>query len=256
MVRGLDKFRDYFKDHSDSYIIIGGTACDLIIGAAGLTPRATRDIDIIIVVEALNPVFVTQFWNFIKEGQYEKTEKNEDERKYYRFLKPANADFPYQVELFSRVPELLDIKEASHLTPIPVDDDLSSLSAILMNDDYYNYTLNHCKEEKGIKRANTEALVCLKARAYLDMMERKDNGKNAEEKNIKKHKADVFRLSATLAEVDVFELPEAIQKDMQAFVDATKNELPDKAMFKEMGLGNIDPHTLLEQLIQSFQLKN
>lgn len=38
-----------------------------------------------------------------KEGQYERTEKNEDERKYYQFLKPVNEDFPYQLELFSRV---------------------------------------------------------------------------------------------------------------------------------------------------------
>ena len=29
MVRGLDLFRDYFKDYTDKYILIGGTACDL-----------------------------------------------------------------------------------------------------------------------------------------------------------------------------------------------------------------------------------
>ena len=42
MVIGIDKFREYFKDFPDSYVIIGGTACDIIIGAAGLTPRATK----------------------------------------------------------------------------------------------------------------------------------------------------------------------------------------------------------------------
>jgi hypothetical protein len=255
MVKGLNKFRDYFKDYPDSYIIIGGIACDLIIGAAGLTPRATKDIDIILVVEALSPAFVAQFWNFIKEGQYERTEKNEDERKYYRFLKPVSDDFPYQVELFSRVPDILDVEEGSRLTPIPFDDDLSSLSAILMNDDYYHDTRNHCTQEEGIQRANIEALICLKAKAYLDMVERKDKGEKVDEKHIKKHKADVSRLSAALAENNVFELPGSIQTDMQAFADAVKNNLPDKLVFKEMGIGNIDPNTLLEQLIQSFQLK-
>ncbi len=43
------------------FVIIGGTACDIIIDEAGFTPRATKDIDIIIVVEALSPDFVTQF---------------------------------------------------------------------------------------------------------------------------------------------------------------------------------------------------
>ncbi len=54
MVRGLDTFKKYFEDYPDNYVIIGGTACDLIIDEAGFTPRATKDIDIILVVEALN----------------------------------------------------------------------------------------------------------------------------------------------------------------------------------------------------------
>jgi len=254
MVRGLDTFRNYFKDFPDNYIIIGGTACDIIIDAAGFIPRATRDIDIILVVEALSSEFVKRFWHFIKDGRYEKTEKNEDQRKYYRFLKPANGDFPYQVELFSRVPDLLEVEEGIHLTPIPVDDDLSSLSAILMNEDYYGFTLSHCTQEENLQRANTEALVCLKAKAYLDMIERKAKGEKVEEKHIKKHKADVFRLSATLAGDALFELPESVHTDMLFFAEIVKNELPDKAIFKEMGLGNIDPETIFQQLIKSFRL--
>lgn len=34
--------------------------------------------------------------------------KNEDERKYYRFMKPGNTEFPFQIELFARNPDLLD----------------------------------------------------------------------------------------------------------------------------------------------------
>ena len=41
MVRGLDIFEKYFGDYPDNYIIIGGTACDMIIDDAGFTPRAT-----------------------------------------------------------------------------------------------------------------------------------------------------------------------------------------------------------------------
>ena len=43
MVRGLDTFRTWFKDYSDNYIIIGGTACDAALSDAGLTARATKD---------------------------------------------------------------------------------------------------------------------------------------------------------------------------------------------------------------------
>ena len=57
MVVGLDTFSTHFKDFQDSYIIIGGTACDIIIEEAGFVPRATDDIDIILIVEALSPDF-------------------------------------------------------------------------------------------------------------------------------------------------------------------------------------------------------
>jgi len=36
----------------------------------------------------------------------------------------ANGDLPFQVELFSRQPDLLINEEKAYLTPIPVDDDL------------------------------------------------------------------------------------------------------------------------------------
>mgnify|MGYP000066516469 CR=1 FL=1 len=45
MVRGLEIFRQHFKDFTENYIIIGGTACDIVIDTVGLTPRATKDID-------------------------------------------------------------------------------------------------------------------------------------------------------------------------------------------------------------------
>ena len=122
MVIGIDKFKEYFKNFTGSYIIIGGTACDIILDDAGFTPRATRDIDMILIVEALKSEFVKQFWAFIKEADYERKEKSEDKRKYYRFLKPKNKEFPKQVELFSRIPDI-DLEEDTHLTPIPVDDD-------------------------------------------------------------------------------------------------------------------------------------
>ncbi|MDD3744683.1 MAG: hypothetical protein PHX54_13755, partial [Lentimicrobiaceae bacterium] len=75
MVRGLNIFKKYFEEYPDNYVIIGGTACDLIIDEAGFTPRATKDIDIILVVEALSPEFVKQFWQFVTDGNYERKEK-------------------------------------------------------------------------------------------------------------------------------------------------------------------------------------
>jgi hypothetical protein len=254
MVRGLEIFRQHFKDFTDNYIIIGGTACDIIIDNVGLTPRATKDIDIILVIEALSPEFVAHFWEFVKQGDYDVREKSEEDRKYYRFQKPQVEEFPFQIELFSRIPDLLDLDEGTHLTPIPVDTEISSLSAILMDDDYYNFTIQHSQLDNGIHLANTEALIGLKAKAFLDYKTRKENGEKIDEKQLRKHKMDIFRLLLLLTPEDNFTIAESIKSDIASFVEAVKDDLPDKQIFKEMGAGNVDVKELFGLLIGAFNL--
>lgn len=255
MVRGLELFREHFAAFTDQYIIIGGTACDLIIDGAGFTPRATKDFDIILVVEALSSEFVAMFWEFVKNAGYQRSEKSDEKPKYYRFQKPTDERFPFQLELFARMPDVLTLSDEVHLTPIPVDDDLSSLSAILMEDSYYKYTLTNSTVLNHIHLANSEALICLKAKAFLDMTTRERNGEKVDSKHIKKHKADVFRLVALLPADGRFDLPENLKSDLQAFADLVTKELPDPAIFREMGIGNIKPDVLLQQLRQSFGLE-
>jgi len=256
MVKGIEKFKEYFSDYTDNYVIIGGTACDIIISDAALVPRATKDIDIILIVEALNADFVMQFWKFVKAANYERQEVGGEERKYYRFIKPAVMEFPMQIELFSRKPDVIVLEKGAHLTPIPVDDDLSSLSAILLSEDYYNYMIQHSSVDDAIRLANIEALICLKAKAFLEISERIADGKKEDTRHLRKHKTDVFRLALMLTPDNIFELPESIKNHLQSFVNTVAGDLPDKAVFKEMGAGNIDVDGLYQQILKSFKLKN
>lgn len=57
MVRGLDSFREWFSGFESNYVVIGGTACDLLMGEAGEGFRATKDIDMVLIVEALSAEF-------------------------------------------------------------------------------------------------------------------------------------------------------------------------------------------------------
>lgn len=53
MVNGLDIFAERFKDYSDNFIIVGGTACSLAMNDAGINFRATNDIDMINTIKIL-----------------------------------------------------------------------------------------------------------------------------------------------------------------------------------------------------------
>ena len=254
MVVGLDTFSAHFKDFQDSYIIIGGTACDIIIEEAGFTPRATDDIDMILIVEALSPEFVAKFWEFIVLGQYAIQQKNEEERNCYRFANPANPDYPKQLELFCKEPDIIDVNYGAHLTPIPVEEGLSSMSAILLDENYYNYTIKHSEVKEGVHYATPQTLICLKAFAFLNNTERKAAGQTVRSVDIKKHKNDVFRMVMMLNENDRFDLPDTIKVDMQKFVYTIKDDLPSAETLATNGFGNQDMRQIFNKLIQAFQL--
>src|SRR6185312_14930970 len=55
MVRGLDVFREHFAKHADQFVLIGGTAATLAMETAGLQFRATKDLDIVLHIEASLP---------------------------------------------------------------------------------------------------------------------------------------------------------------------------------------------------------
>lgn len=244
MVKGIEKFKEHFGNYKDNYVIIGGTACEVYEEASGQRPRATKDIDIILIVEALSHDFVAEFWEFVKAGQYEERqagEKGEEpKQKYYRFNKPANPYYPTQVELFSRSLDIFELPADLHITPIPTDADLSSLSAILLDDDFYHYTIEHSTVEDEVHIANVESLIALKCKAYLEMKKRKEKTGEGDEKHIRKHRNDVFRLVASIASGEKkFILPDKLQNEVALFINLVKSDMPDANLIKDMRLRNI-----------------
>lgn len=131
---GLDLFKERFAKFTSNYVLIGGAACYIYEDINAQVPRATKDLDIILVVEVLAPEFGREFWNFVRDGEYEQRQRGADKHECFRFLKPKDKRYPKQIELFARDIGVIDIPDDAHLEPIPLGDELSSLSAILMND--------------------------------------------------------------------------------------------------------------------------
>ncbi len=227
MVKGLDVFRDYFRDYADKYILIGGTACDLAMEEAGLSFRATKDLDIVLCIEVLDRDFVKLFWDFISRGGYQIQEKASGKKQFYRFAKPVDEKYPFMLELFSRKPDALSIAGETHLTPIPVDDEIASLSAILLDDAYYAFIMQGKRQKYGLSVIGPEHLIPLKARAWMDLSQRKQQGENIDSKNIRKHRNDVFRLYQVAEPGNKIALPATIATDLKYFFDLIGGEVVD-----------------------------
>ncbi|MHB1791839.1 MAG: nucleotidyl transferase AbiEii/AbiGii toxin family protein [Acidiferrobacteraceae bacterium] len=198
-MKGLDIFRGYFAGYADQFVLIGGTAATLAMEDAGLAFRATKDLDIVLHIEALNAAFGEMFWTFVEEGGYEiRQASNTGKPVFYRFQKPANERFPAMLELFCRTPDGIKRAEGSHLTPIPLDEAVASLSAILLDDDYYAFIMAGRRESNGLPWVGEDRLIPLKASAWLDLNARQARGEPVDTKNIRKHANDVIRLRSCL----------------------------------------------------------
>lgn len=224
-------------------------------------PRATHDIDMIIVVERMTPQYGERFWQFIREAGYrpEKSKAKEGESpKYemYRFV-DGNPGFPEMIELLSRHPDVLGESKGLTIEPLPIDGELSSLSAIIMDDDYYRFTIEHSRLTDDIRHADSAALVALKARAYLNLIQDKQNGKHVNSKDIKKHRSDVLKNVVIMTE-DEIPAPSSIVECVKEFVMSIRSNWEELAnpLAKSLDQNPEFVEALLEQLENLFAIRS
>ncbi len=231
MVKGLEKFKEYFAGFEDNYVIIGGTACDIALRDTDMRPRATDDIDMILVIEKMTPEFGQRFWDFIVDGEYEtrqrKREDKEPVTELFRFSDPKNG-FPVQIELLSKYPDVLGEPTGFHLTPIPVGEEIPSLSAILLDEEYYHHTIDSSIIEEGIRIADPLSLLCLKVKAFLNLTEEKKTNPNVRSADIKKHRDDVFKLLAMRIDpLTPVELSATMKDEVSVFISTMEQRTDD-----------------------------
>ncbi len=193
MVNGLDVFARFFADDASRYVLIGGVATHLVLEQAGLPARATKDLDIVLCVEALD----------------------------------------------------------AHLTPVPFEQEVQSLSAILLDAAYYAFLHAHTMQLSGVNMVTGKALIPLKARAWLDLSARKAADAQAVDgRHIAKHRNDVLRLAQLLADGERIPVPPSITADVAQFVQAVQGQIGSEL------LGQLDiaeaPAMLLARLRACF----
>lgn len=157
MVRGVDKFREYFGDYTGQYTLIGGAACDIILGNLGEDFRATKDLDMVLILEELS-------------------------------------------------------------------DDAISLSAILLDDDYYEILKKGVTVIDDVSVLDLEHIILFKIKAWLDLSVRKERGEAIDSKNIRKHKNDIFHLCANIERESHIQVTGNIRRDVDLFIARCKQE--------------------------------
>lgn len=257
MIKGLDHFTKHFADSADDFVVVGGVAAHEIMGTAGLEFRTTKDIDLVIIARPAT-AFCQKLVDYIEAGRYEVRESQTGKPTYYRFMKPKEHGYPSQIEIFSRRPEDLVLSDNQHIVPITETPTGANLSAILLEDDYFELIKGTLQRINGLPIASTEAVMTLKSRAFNDLRDRKAAGDTSVSNDeIKKHRNDILRLSQALSQhtkVQLIGLPETHMRRFLGELEAIDSaEL--KQLFKQFGIAD-DPKSWLKDMRQRFFLRS
>ena len=210
-------FQEMFANFQDYYVLIGGTATSIVLDSQGFKSRTTKDYDMVIVDELKNKEFYDTLNHFLELGEYQGSQKDE-KAQLFRFT-TNKPEFPSMIELFSILPEY-PLKKEGREIPLHFDED-ASLSALLLDKDYYNILVHEKESIQGYSVLSNRGLIIFKAKAWLDMRERSATGTQGLSKAIKKHLNDITRLTALLVgseKLSNITSSDTVKADMHRFV--------------------------------------
>lgn len=256
----FNKFFDFFEGYEDCYVIIGGNAVAIWLAQDHQAFRMTQDYDMVVIFENSQRDFSQRFSDFIAKYNYLCAETGTDvsrKKVYYRFVLKRDSDVlgvPQQIELFSRIPMNYALNLPTATTPLHFETG-PSLSAIVLDDDYY-HLLKQCQRKiDNISILSVPGLIYLKAKAHLDIQHRLANGIQLRHRaNKNKHYKDVCRLCDLIVEGQDFDpnvVPRTCQNDLRSFIQLVAEE-SDQA-FKRRFSANPDFDLSRREVIRVLQ---
>lgn len=127
------------------------------------------------------------------------------------------------MNFFSKKPNY-HLETNASIIPIHINDDISSLSAVLLNDDFYDFMLQGRKTINGLSVLSAEYLIPFKMYAWLNLKNKKENGFFVKNTDLKKHKYDVFRLLRIVSLNKVINLQGLVFLKTNEFIELMKSE--------------------------------
>ena len=125
------------------------------------------------------------------------------------------------IELFATAESGFELDEGQRAIPITTPENVESLSALLLDEEYFELIKKNVKSGDGINLLNTFALIPLKAKAYLDIKNR-----GGDSREWKKHRRDIVNLAVNFVTEETKEtLTGNIRIDLEEFLRVVKTEL-------------------------------
>lgn len=160
---------------------------------------------------------------YITEGKYDIQVGEKDQYKYYRFNNPKIENFAKEIELFASNENELELDEGQRILPIDPEEGLYSLSAIMLDPEYFEMIKSNINKSGEAPCTNTQATIMLKMSAFYDLRSRED-------RKWRKHRRDILKLSLLLTGEEEIKLTGRMKEDFNSFIQHLEEELDQKSI--------------------------
>ena len=242
---GLSHFEAHFRDMKDHYVIVGGFATLMLLDREIENHgKATHDIDLVLLTST-SAEMANRIKTYIREGGYTIQKGQQDIYRYYRFVDPDVEGYAKEIELFASEEYGIDLDEGQRIIPIDPEEGLYSLSAIMLDREYFNMIKNNIEVIDGIPYSNTPATMLLKMSAVYDLHQRGDD-------KWKKHRRDILKLTLLLTGEERIVLTGRMIADVNFFKTEVGN-MTTKMIKQIVGRGvTVDKDIVIESIEKVF----
>lgn len=119
------------------------------------------------------------------------------------------------------------------------------MSAILLDEAYYELLKIGRTVVDNISLLDTAYLIPFKAKAWLDLSERKNSGDMIDSRDVRKHLNDILRLTSILTPETRIDLPQLIKSDLDIVINHIESS---DINVKQIGISGMDQSKLVEIL--------
>lgn len=245
--RGLSHFQQYCKSLQEMYVVVGGFATVMLLdeGLGDGHGKATHDIDLVLLTTS-SIEMSQRIKQYVQEGKYEIQKGNKDQYHYYRFVKPEIEGFAKEIELFASNENDLKLDDSQRIIPIDPEEGLYSLSAIMLDPEYFEMIKNNVTMSVVAPCTNTQATIMLKMSAFFDLKARNDN-------KWKKHRQDILKLSLLLTGEERLQMTGRMVEDFESFMTHLEKDVDQKMITTILnGMVTVDKEHTLETLKKVF----
>ena len=209
---GLSHFEEYFKSFRESYVVVGGFATLMLLEKElEEHGKVTQDIDLVLLTTA-SVEMAQKIKSYVREGEYTIQKGQKDNFSYYRFINPKVENFAKEIEFFAVNDHALVLDEGQRIIPIDPEEGLYSLSAIMLDHEYFEMIKNNVDNSNRVPCTNTLATIMLKISAFYDLKLRGDD-------KWKKHRRDILKLVLLLTGEENLELKGRMVEDVKLFME-------------------------------------